>query len=96
MTAIDEKGGLGLAGINNTLPLAYDKYAGRGAVFGAEPSYVAALCTPDAPRGQEAAASLFSQGRAPVPGTGVTRPPFTPAGATSPSFLLGQHRKSES
>ncbi len=96
MTAIDEQGGLGLAGINNTLPLAYDKYAGRGAVFGVEPSFVAALCTPDAPRGQEAAASLASQGAAPVPGTGVTRLPFTPAGATPPSFLLGQHRKSES
>ncbi len=106
MTRIDESGGLGLAGVNNTLPLAYDKYARRGAVFGAEPSYVAALCTPDAPRGQESvtnlsAADLSAANRAvqnatPVLGTGVTRAPFAPAGASSTSFFLGQHRKSES
>jgi cytochrome o ubiquinol oxidase subunit 2 len=42
MMAIDMKGGLGLAGINNVWPLVYDKYARRGT----EPlrGYVAALC----------------------------------------------------
>ena len=29
---IDRKGGLGLKGINNVLPLAYDKFARRGAL----------------------------------------------------------------
>jgi cytochrome o ubiquinol oxidase subunit 2 len=45
MTSIDAKGGLGLAGVRNTLPLEYDKYARRGAVFGSQPSYVASICT---------------------------------------------------
>lgn len=43
MMAIDAKGGLGREGLNNTLPLAYDKYARRGAVFGPEPTYVAGI-----------------------------------------------------
>ncbi|MGJ4930099.1 ubiquinol oxidase subunit II [Bradyrhizobium sp. HKCCYLS2038] len=47
MMAIDARGGMGMAGISNTLPLAYDKFAGRGAVFGAEPSFVAGgVCLP--------------------------------------------------
>ena len=47
MMAIDARGGMGMAGVRNTLPLAYDKFAGRGAVFGAEPSFVAGgVCLP--------------------------------------------------
>ena len=42
MMAIDAKGGLGLAGINNVMPLIYDKYARRGT--GPMHAYVAALC----------------------------------------------------
>jgi cytochrome o ubiquinol oxidase subunit 2 len=45
MMSIDAKGGLGLAGVRNTLPLQYDKVARRGAVFGNDPSYVASICT---------------------------------------------------
>ena len=52
MMAIDAKGGLGHEGLNNTLPLAYDKYARRGTAFGPEPTFVAGTCTPDAPQGQ--------------------------------------------
>ncbi|WP_407178651.1 ubiquinol oxidase subunit II [Bradyrhizobium sp. STM 3562] len=96
MMAVDEKGGLGLAGIRNTLPLAYDKYARRGAVFGAEPSYVAALCSPDAPRGQETVVNRLSRNVTPLPGSGVTPPLFTSANTSSTSFLLGLRRKSES
>jgi cytochrome o ubiquinol oxidase subunit 2 len=97
MMTIDEKGGLGLAGIRNTLPLTYDdKHARRGAVFGAEPSYVAALCTPAAPRGQETAANGASPNATPVPGAEATLPLLTPAGASTTSFLLGMRRKSES
>ena len=44
MMAIDARGGMGLAGIRNTLPFAYDKFAGRGAVFGPEPSFVVGAC----------------------------------------------------
>lgn len=48
MAAIDRQGGLGLAGIHNTLPLTAalsDRKAQP--VFGAAPSYVAAICTED-------------------------------------------------
>ncbi|TPI15690.1 ubiquinol oxidase subunit II [Mesorhizobium sp. B4-1-3] len=45
MMSIDARGGLGLAGVRNTLPLQYDKLARRGAVFGNDPSYVASICT---------------------------------------------------
>jgi cytochrome o ubiquinol oxidase subunit 2 len=51
MSMIDAKGGLGLAGITNVLPLEYDKYTRRGAVFGAPRSYVASICTPEDPTG---------------------------------------------
>jgi cytochrome o ubiquinol oxidase subunit 2 len=49
MMHIDAQGGLGLAGAFAVLPLDYDKYARRGAVLGAEPAYVAALCAPSSP-----------------------------------------------
>jgi len=55
MAAIDAKGGLGLAGITNTLPLEYDKFARRGAVLGVPRAYVASLCTPADPLGRGAA-----------------------------------------
>ncbi len=44
MMAIDAKGGLGMAGINNTMPLTYDKHARRGTIFGPGPAYVAGIC----------------------------------------------------
>jgi len=44
MMHIDARGGLGLAGVSNVLPLEYDKYARRDAVLDDDPSYVAALC----------------------------------------------------
>jgi cytochrome o ubiquinol oxidase subunit 2 len=62
MAAVDAKGGLGLAGIANTLPLSYDKYARRGAVFGADPSYVLSVCTIE-----EAAAMQAQAPMTPVP-----------------------------
>ncbi|MEM0907546.1 MAG: ubiquinol oxidase subunit II [Pseudomonadota bacterium] len=48
MMAIDDNGGLGLAGIHNTLPDgATRKIARRGAVLAPEPRYLAAICTPE-------------------------------------------------
>ncbi|MBN8994906.1 MAG: ubiquinol oxidase subunit II [Rhizobiales bacterium] len=48
MAAIDAKGGLGLAGVDAVLPR--DVAASRPrAVFGANPAYVASLCTPEDP-----------------------------------------------
>lgn len=52
MMAIDAKGGLGLAGINNVMPLIYDKYARRGT--GPTRAYVAALCQRNAATGTAA------------------------------------------
>jgi cytochrome o ubiquinol oxidase subunit 2 len=45
MMAIDAQGGLGLAGIATTLPLAHDKYARRGGGHGPQASYIASICT---------------------------------------------------
>jgi cytochrome o ubiquinol oxidase subunit 2 len=45
MMRIDAKGGLGLAGVNNVLPLEYDKFAGRGSTTTSPPTYfVASTC----------------------------------------------------
>jgi len=82
MMSIDEKGGLGLAGVRNTLPLEYDKYARRGAVFGPRPSYVAGICTAEeaaaaARAGREASASQSQpllRDLSPVRGFGLIRP----------------------
>ena len=49
MMGIDRKGGLSMASLRNTMPLVYDKYAGRGkspAYFGSDDSYVMTICTP--------------------------------------------------
>src|SRR5260370_1337609 len=79
MSAIDAKGGLGLAAANNILPLEYDKKVRRGAVFGNEPSYVAALCTIEDPAGVEAGTrpvAVLDTAR--LTGAGLPRPPLTP------------------
>jgi cytochrome o ubiquinol oxidase subunit 2 len=88
MAEIDRKGGLGLKGINNVLPLAYDKFARRGAL-GPEATYVASLCDPEHPMGVTAAAvspSAATQASSaaaaapadasPLRGAGLPRPPF--------------------
>ena len=49
MMAIDKQGGLSMASVRNTMPLVYDKYAGRGkspAYFGSNDSDVMTICTP--------------------------------------------------
>ncbi|CCE11279.1 cytochrome o ubiquinol oxidase subunit II (Ubiquinol oxidase chain B) [Bradyrhizobium sp. STM 3843] len=98
MMAIDAKGGMGLAGIGNTLPLTYDKLAARGAVFGLEPSYVAGgVCLPGDQVGRMSDASTIVP--APVDGTplrgyGLARPGS--ARKSSTSFLFGRSSKSDS
>jgi len=96
MMAIDARGGLGLAGLRNTVPLAYDKYARRGtAPFGAEPSYVASICTPE-----EAAAMMAAQAPAvpaprnltPIRGLGLPQPGVSPRRSETLTELLGQLR----
>jgi cytochrome o ubiquinol oxidase subunit 2 len=77
MMSIDAKGGLGVAGINNLIPLelTYDKFTRRGAILGPEPAYIAAICTP---QGEEmpatrAAAQHLPDG-APLVGAGLGLP----------------------
>jgi cytochrome o ubiquinol oxidase subunit 2 len=95
MTEIDAKGGMGLAGINNVLPLTYDKYARRGSPFQASPTFVASVCTVERPRGAAAddkiSSPIWPRDPAGIMGSGLTRPHlprlrainvngFTPAG----------------
>ncbi|MGQ3076306.1 MAG: ubiquinol oxidase subunit II, partial [Ferrovibrionaceae bacterium] len=96
MMSIDAKGGLGLAGVRNTLPLQYDKVARRGAIFGNDPSYVASICTAE----EAAAVSRASRedwptywpakNLSPLRGAGLLRPgtESRSAEADTPSFGL--------
>ena len=81
MAAIDSRGGLGLAGIDNVIPrLAYDKFERRGAVFGPPSSYVAGICTIDELTASEPrVAEALPADLAPLLGAGLQRPGFTPA-----------------
>lgn len=49
MMAIDARGGLGLSGVRNTLPLAYDRDSRRGVpvLGGPGEAYVLSVCTPE-------------------------------------------------
>lgn len=94
MMAIDEKGGLGMAGIHNTLPLVYDKYARRGAgsgsVFGPEPRYVAGICS----EAEALAMSRESEDApvrdrfTPIQGLGLSRPGAQPVNSSTRSSAL--------
>jgi cytochrome o ubiquinol oxidase subunit 2 len=108
MMAVDARGGMGLAGIKNTLPLAYDKFAGRGAVFGPEPSFVIGACDTSEAGAQQLGQGTLLQASSRAPrtlpapadltpllGAGLRRPPFTPL-PSSTSFLRGSRAKSES
>ena len=99
MMAIDARGGMGMAGVRNTLPLAYDKFAGRGAVFGAEPSFVAGgVCLPGDQVTRMAEDSsptvLVPLDWTPLQGRGLERPSLMrPSKA---SFITGPTSKSNS
>jgi cytochrome o ubiquinol oxidase subunit II len=81
MAAIDAKGGLGLQNARNVLPLQYDKYTRRGAIFGADPSYVVSLCYPNQVRTADNDGPLASQpNTSPLTGAGLPNP-------SSPLFL---------
>jgi cytochrome o ubiquinol oxidase subunit 2 len=79
MSAIDAKGGLGLAGVHNVQPLAYDKYARRGAVLAPEPTYVVSVCT----TAEAEAAAAVSEPRTPHDGS-----PLLGAGLPRPSPIF--------
>ncbi|WGR99091.1 ubiquinol oxidase subunit II [Bradyrhizobium sp. ISRA443] len=96
MMAIDAKGGLGREGLNNTLPLTYDKYARRGAPLGNEPTFVAGICSIDELKDTPSREIFAPSDMTPLRGVGMKRPPFSPAHPSSTSLLLGQRPKSES
>jgi cytochrome o ubiquinol oxidase subunit 2 len=96
MTAIDAKGGLGLAGIENTLPLNYDKYARRGAVFGPEPAYVLGACTTGTPGAQLARELRAPVNATPVMGAGLTPPYLGHLRSSSTSIPSALRPKSDS
>ena len=82
MMAIDAKGGLGLDGITNTLPLTYDKHARRGTIFGGQPGYVVGICTP------EELLKSFELAVVAEPRRDMT--PLRGAGLSPPALLLGK------
>ncbi|WP_316190012.1 ubiquinol oxidase subunit II [Bradyrhizobium sp. SZCCHNS2096] len=98
MMAIDAKGGMGLAGIRNTLPLTYDKFAARGAVFGPEPSYITGgVCLPGDQISRTSDASIIvpaPRDATPLRGSGLARPGF--ALKSSTSFIFGRSSRSDS
>ncbi|MBZ9938931.1 ubiquinol oxidase subunit II [Mesorhizobium sp. BR1-1-16] len=103
MMAIDAKGGLGMAGIYNVLPLEYDKYRRRGSVLGTEPGYVASICTPEEAAAMMASRSLPASvpAGAPLTGSGLRLPGtivpgFTPARVPSLSLLTGERQPTNS
>jgi cytochrome o ubiquinol oxidase subunit 2 len=93
MMAIDSKGGLGMAGIRNTLPLSYDKHARRGAVFGAEPSFVVGICTIEELNAAAPKPRAAPRRMTPVMGIGLPRPDLTPTRPSTTS-LFGEPRRS--
>jgi cytochrome o ubiquinol oxidase subunit 2 len=83
MMAIDAKGGLGMAGINNVVPVAYDKYARRGTVLGGEKnSFVVGICAPEDLTGPAATVSTAAGLAA-----GAAKRGFTPFNASSDPIL---------
>jgi cytochrome o ubiquinol oxidase subunit II len=82
MMRIDAKGGAGLAGASNVMPLAYDKYARSGAPLGTAPTFVASICTAADPLGGKSAGStddrpssqIWPRDPAALTGAGLPKP----------------------
>ena len=75
MQAIDAKGGMGLAGIRNTVPIKDNKYAATDASAGPTKTYVASLCTnADGGYGNGKPASTAAFDDTPLLGAGLPKP----------------------
>jgi cytochrome o ubiquinol oxidase subunit II len=96
MMAIDAKGGLGLSGISNTLPLTYDKRGRQAAVFGSAQSYVAGLCAIEDLPTETAKSIPAPRQMSPVSGMGLPRPAFVPTGPSRASGLVPGRLPSDS
>ncbi|TWA91817.1 cytochrome bo3 quinol oxidase subunit 2 [Azospirillum brasilense] len=91
MMAIDAKGGLGLAGIDNVMPLMHDKLSRRGtAVLGPAPVYVAGICSTEELTGRAVESSLgvlnAPADESPISGAGLPRSSITPISAPASVF----------
>jgi cytochrome o ubiquinol oxidase subunit 2 len=93
MMAIDAKGGLGLAGASNILPVAHDDIGRRGAVFGPAPYYVASICTSEDPAGLATATPTALPRGFPLIGSGL---PVPELGPISTSLLATPSQPSDS
>lgn len=100
MMEIDRKGGLTMASVRNTMPLVYDKYAGRGknaAIFGSDDSYVMTICTPlqaeaaaaDRIRRAELDVKSAPTSLAPLSGLGLARQGWPMASLSAPLQSTG-------
>jgi cytochrome o ubiquinol oxidase subunit 2 len=97
MSAIDAKGGLGITGLANLMPLQYDKYARRGAVFGSAPSYVASLCTLEGSTSSKPDVSYaFVPDAARLVGAGLPLPSFIPLRSTPAALPIALRRSPNS
>lgn len=98
MMAIDAKGGLGLEGVANVMPLTYDKHARRGTVLGGAPAYVVGVCTPEDMATALTLAALPARRKdlSPVSGAGLPVPSMTPISLPSKGAVLGLIRPSNS
>ena len=96
MVAIDQAGGLGLAGINNTVARDERKSAG-GAISGASASAVAKICTTNGtadsamPAAGDVAGGPASRDLSPIRGYGLARP--DPFGGTRPAVSQTSHAR---
>jgi cytochrome o ubiquinol oxidase subunit 2 len=91
MMGIDAKGGMGLAGIHNVLPLEYDKYLRRGSPLSALPTFVASVCTTTQPLGDESGknenAQIWPHDPSGITGAGLPRPGLPRLRTPNTSFL---------
>ncbi len=95
MMAIDAKGGLGLAGIRNTLPL-YDQFARRGAVFGDDPSFVVGICSIEELNPETPPALNPPADASPLRGVGMKRPSLKLMPGSVTSIFSGLKNPSDS
>ncbi len=87
MMAVDAKGGLGLEGIRNVLPLEHDRRA-RGAVLGPDVTNVASLCGPEAMAPHPTATAELAPDMTPLMGAGLPRPPSATSWRLPPATSL--------
>jgi cytochrome o ubiquinol oxidase subunit 2 len=95
MASIDAKGGLGLEGVGNLLPLPTGQLAERGTVARMRTSYVASVCTPADAGPSMDGARAAPLNASPTLGAGLPRP-VSILSRFSPALPLAMRRASNS